>query len=167
MIEGQARHGESARRKKTIEYRTWCAMIERCERAKNPCYHLYGGRGIKVCGRWRNSFEAFLEDVGRRPSSRHSLDRIDNNDGYRPGNVRWATWGLQSRNTRRNVIVTIEGVELCLKDAARVRGISYSAVVNRARRGWTLEEALELKARPRPSKAPRDAAGKFSRRSQR
>ena len=94
----KATHGES---KKTAEYRIWTGMKTRCFNPNIKAFKYYGGRGITVCDRWRNSFPAFLEDVGRRPSDLHSIDRWPNNDGnYEPGNVRWATWSEQNRNKR-------------------------------------------------------------------
>ena len=95
--EVQTKHGMW----KSTEYRVWAGMKQRCH---NPaCKHFlrYGGRGISVCQRWRDSFQDFLADVGRRPSMRHSLDRWPNNDGnYEPGNTRWATREEQRANTR-------------------------------------------------------------------
>lgn len=83
-------------------------MRARCRNPKLPRFPLYGGRGIKVCERWQ-SFEAFLHDVGRAPSRAHSLDRIDNDGNYEPGNVRWATDTEQCRNMRTTVILTGHG----------------------------------------------------------
>lgn len=83
------------------EYRAWYAMIDRCYNHKNKHFKNYGGRGIAVCARWRQNYRAFLADVGRAPSRDHSLDRVRNNDGYEPGNVRWATWIEQNNNKRR------------------------------------------------------------------
>jgi hypothetical protein len=83
------------------EYRVWAQIKERCENPRNEWYWCYGGKGVSVCERWKHSFKNFISDMGRRPSSRHSIDRFpDNNGNYEPGNCRWATWSQQLSNRR-------------------------------------------------------------------
>jgi hypothetical protein len=112
MTHGNARHGRV-----TKEYRAWQAIIGRCSDFDDP---RYGGRGISVCQRWKESFEAFLEDMGPRPSPKHSIDRFpDNNGNYEPGNCRWATAREQSQNRRSNVYAEFKGELLCYAEIAR------------------------------------------------
>jgi hypothetical protein len=100
---GVTKHGEAGAGRRTPEYISWYAMINRCECESDPRYSAYGGRGIKVCRRWRNDYAAFLSDMGRRPSAEHSLDRINVNGNYEPDNCRWADRKTQAANKRVKV----------------------------------------------------------------
>lgn len=82
-------------------YNTWRGILNRCYNESRHNYKYYGGRGITVCDRWRNSMALFLEDIGDRPSPKHTLDRIDNDGNYEPGNIRWAEWHDQRMNQRQ------------------------------------------------------------------
>jgi len=95
------KHGHALRGKEIPEFRAWRAMIERCENPNHVGYQYYGGRGIKVSPRWRTSFSNFLLDMGVKPSPKHTLDRYENDDDYRPGNCRWATYKEQRANQRK------------------------------------------------------------------
>lgn len=93
------KHGHCPRSGKSPEYRSWDAMLNRCNNPSHKQYRDYGGRGIKVCERW-NVFENFLDDMGLKPTPKHSIDRINNNGDYEPGNCRWATISEQKMNQR-------------------------------------------------------------------
>ena len=132
-------------------YYSWAFMKRRCYDFKHPSYHQYGGRGVTVCNRWRHSIEAFVEDMGERPSSEYSIDRIDNDGNYEPGNCRWATRQQQARNTSRNVLLTHDGTTKCLAAWVEDTGINRSTIRRRLRDGWTVADALTMPAR-RPAK---------------
>jgi len=117
-------------------------MKQRCLDQKSKTYPDYGGRGIRVCERWIESFEDFLADVGIRPSDRHSIDRIDNDGHYEPGNVRWATRAEQQRNRRTNRWITVNGETRVLEDRATLRGIAPTVISGRLKDGWTPEGAV-------------------------
>lgn len=121
----QRRHGLS----KTPEYRIWKGMIARCENAGREYYPRYGGRGIKVCGAWRESFECFLRDMGRRPTPKHTLERIHNDSDYCPTNCRWATMQEQGQNTSRTRRITINGETLGVNAWARRLRMSKKTVL--------------------------------------
>ena len=118
-------------------------MNGRCYVRTNTSYIRYGARGITVCDRWRNSFEAFLQDVGERPSDDMSIERIDNTKGYEPGNVRWATRLEQGANKRNNRRITINGETKTAAEWVRATGIKRSTLWMRANRGVTGKQLLE------------------------
>lgn len=137
-------HGESSNSlgKVTPEYRAWSGMIQRCHSPRHRSYKHYGARGIRVCDSWRRSYPNFLRDVGRRPSSSHSLDRIKNELGYEPGNVRWATDTQQNNNTRRNLRITARGETKTLAEWATKLGVPYYRLHSRLELGWAAEDIV-------------------------
>lgn len=118
-------------------YRSWNAMKDRCLNTKSPQYQRYGGRGITICDRWANSFDAFLEDMGDRPEGA-SIDRIDNDKGYEPGNCRWSDSKSQGRNRRVNRLVTAFGetkpISAWVDDPRCVVG--KHCILHRLNSGW-------------------------------
>lgn len=120
---------------------SWKKMRERCSNPNRHNAHVYLGRGIRVCERW-SSFAAFLEDMGPKPTPRHTIDRIDNDKGYEPGNCRWATRKEQTRNRRDNIFVEIEGKTELLVEVCEERGVDLSRVYGRLKNGWDIEAAL-------------------------
>lgn len=102
------------------EYRVWGAIVQRCTNPKNPAFHHYGGRGIQVCERWRSSFAAFIEDVGRRPAPGMQLDRINNNGNYEPGNVRWID---RDSNMKNRVFISRKEAEYLRTSTARYEAL--------------------------------------------
>jgi hypothetical protein len=116
-------------------------MMKRCTIPSAKQYSYYGGRGIKIFEKWLN-FECFLADMGNRPEGK-TIDRIDNNGNYEPGNCRWATRREQSRNKTNNRILSLNGREMCVMDWAEEIGITESALRCRIDRyGWSVDRAL-------------------------
>jgi hypothetical protein len=136
------KHGATKAGKATSEYIAWRQMRLRCEDPKNISFSSHGARGISVCSRWA-AFSAFLDDMGPKPSPKHSLDRVDNDGNYTPSNCRWADRKTQGRNRSDNHLITLGGVALILTDWAEKRGLNRSTVNARLRRGWSPERALE------------------------
>jgi hypothetical protein len=129
---------------KRPEYDTWKQMKQRCYNPKCQRYNRYGARGIKVCDRWRDSFEAFYADMGPRPSAAHSIERDDNNGDYEPGNCRWATKAEQNRNRGDNVILGHDGRSMTMAEWAREIGMGAKTLEYRIKGGWTIHDALTL-----------------------
>jgi hypothetical protein len=130
-------HGDTVQRKRTAEHTAYHGMKDRCYNENNPKYMRYGGRGIRVSDRWLGSqgFANFLEDMGRKPSSKHSLDRKNNNEGYSKENCRWATGVTQANNTSRNTYAKVrltEEVRVAVKEVADAQGMTVPELVNEA-----------------------------------
>lgn len=137
-------HGAS----RTLTYGKWKRMIARCSRPAHQDYPYYGGRGVTVCERWK-SFANFLADMGECPRGL-TLERIDNDGNYAPGNCRWATRKDQGRNTRRKRLIEFAGIIAPTWEWAEILGIKSSTIRYRLdRAGWSIGRALTQEARPR------------------
>jgi len=123
------------------EYKTWQNMKTRCYNSNNKHYNRYGGRGIKVCDRWLNSFENFFADMGECPEG-FSIDRIDNDKNYCPENCRWATQKDQCNNKSNNVFLTIRGKTMTISEWCQDTGQNYERARARLKRNWTPEQAI-------------------------
>lgn len=123
-------------------YGTWFQMIERCENPHHITYKYYGEKGIRVCERWKKSFTNFVIDVGPKPSSRHSIDRIDGEGDYVPENCRWATQKQQMRNRSDNIMIEYHGKTQCLADWAIELSILYGTLNSRYHAGWSVEKMM-------------------------
>ena len=143
-------------------YAVWSTMHQRCENPRNPKYPVYGGRGIKVCAQWSvrgnryigtPGFDAFVADMGLRPSPRHTLERKDTNGNYTPDNCIWATQKVQQRNRRNNHILTFRGRSQSIAAwAEELRWISALRLRARIAEGWAAEHALMTPIRQRMTK---------------
>lgn len=122
---------------KAPEYKLWTAMRRRCNDQEDPAYDNYGGRGVRVCARWNESFQNFWEDMGPRPA-RMTLDRRDNDGDYARENCQWSTYGEQSRNKRTNVFITFEGETMVVADWAARFNTSGTAISARWKKFGTL-----------------------------
>ena len=131
------KHGEYG----TRLYRIWRGMHRRCYDPKRLEFFRYGGRGIQVCKQWFK-IENFISDMGDPPSSKHSIDRIDNDGPYSPENCRWATAKEQSLNSRQPINVTLRGQTLNISEWARRIGIGEASMHARLKEGWPIELAL-------------------------
>lgn len=147
--------GQSVRthgRSKDKEYQVWYAIIRRCTEVDHPDYKFYGGRGITIHPEWtgKEGFQKFMAHIGEKPSDGMTVERIDNNKGYVPGNLRWATRLEQAANTRMAKRITFRGEVKTMRQWAITLGISYSVVQTRIKRGWDHERALTEPIQPYP-----------------
>jgi DNA-directed RNA polymerase subunit RPC12/RpoP len=123
-VPSRLRHGHERNRTKSPESTCYHRMRHRCLNPKSKDYPNYGGRGITVCARWLEKFENFLEDMGTKPGRHYSIERLDVNKGYEPGNCAWATKHQQSRNTRTNMYVLFKGERRIITDWLRHLSVS-------------------------------------------
>lgn len=133
---------------KSSTYKSWSGAKDRVLRPGNPKYPSYGGRGIKMCQRWLNSFENFLADMGEKPSSAHSIERINNDGDYCPENCKWATNVEQSANRRSASIITANGKTQSLSEWAKETGIHRVTIFRRLQLGWSPDVAVSRAPNP-------------------
>ena len=126
-------------------------MLTRCYNTRRKEYPRYGGRGIKMCERWRTSFQNFLADMGPRPGDGYTIERKNNNGDYEPGNCVWATWKRQQRNRSNNRLLAFKGEIHSVAEWSDKLGISYSTLVQRLNKHWTIEKALTTPGRVNPA----------------
>lgn len=147
------RHGDligvfSGEVKRAPEWFVWSAMKSRCTNPNATAYHNYGGRGIKVCDRWL-TYANFINDMGRRPTPQHTIDRINNDGDYEPSNCRWATCSEQNRN-RRMLRLEREGKKLSVRELASAFGVCVNTIRYRMKAGWTVEQIASTPAHKDP-----------------
>jgi len=136
-------------------WKAWEGMRSRCADPSNKDWKWYGGKGIKVHSSWMDDFDQFIRHIGPKPTEKHTLDRIDRNGNYEPGNVRWATWTEQARNRSNNRIVEFKGQSMVLIEAAELSGIPYKTVKMRVAKGWDTDRALTQPVDKRKSNVAR------------
>ena len=137
---GLFKHGHNSISKPTKTYKSWIGMRSRCNCKTDEKYPRYGGRGIRVCSRW-DHFSNFLLDMGERPSGM-TIDRIDNDGHYEPGNCRWATPTQQSNNTRTNRRIEFAGMNLTVTEWSKKIGISSQVINGRVKAGYPAKLVL-------------------------
>jgi len=131
----------------TSEYAVWSSIKQRCCNSNAARYYDYGGRGVTICDEWRYSFQSFYDHIGPRPGLDYTIDRIDNNGNYEPGNVRWTTRTAQNRNRRDNIVLTFKGKKQCVTAWAEETGISRETIRDRLGRGWSVNRTLSTPVR--------------------
>lgn len=134
------KHGHARRSGLSRTYRSWRNMIQRCENQTVPEFQRYGSKGIAVCAQW-HSFESFLADMGECPPGL-TIERVENDDGYHPGNCCWAPYKVQNRNQSSNLVLTVHGFTGCLAELCERFNVPYRRMYMRLRRGWSAEDAF-------------------------
>ena len=148
-VERNTTHGMSGSR----THRIWCNIFTRCENKKALSYAKYGAKGVSICAQWR-TFENFLTDMGKCPSPRHTIDRVNPKGNYEPGNCRWATMKQQQNNRSNNRKITFNGRTMTLQQWADKTGIDRKTISGRIDRlNWPIDQALTASTSPRPRTA--------------
>lgn len=129
----------------------WYGIIQRCTNANNEQYGNYGGRGISVCKSWMKSFNQFASDIGPRPSLKHSIDRIDNDGDYCPGNCRWETNDQQQQHTSRSRYITHDNITLTISKWSTATGLPQHVIRQRMSRGWDTHRVLSHPYKKKPT----------------
>lgn len=162
QLERVTKHGHAPFRhsQRNRTYQTWLSMIQRCTNPNATAYHRYGGRGIAVCERWRD-YRNFLSDMGERPDKNHTLERINNDRSYEPGNTRWATRREQSVNRSSNRLVRYDNRSQTVIEWVRELGLDEELVRARLKRGWPFDKIINT-ARRSSRNSPRIANGRFA-----
>ncbi len=155
VIEACATHGATIGRKIPSEYKTWEQMKKRCLSLNNPAYPRYGGRGIVICSQWKDSYETFYKDMGPKPSSKYTIERINNDGPYSPENCKWATRKEQASNKRTSVVAKFYTGSKTMKELGAEYGINHETLRARLCKGLSLKEALEYKKHSRHKISPR------------
>lgn len=137
-------HGHKKNGEVTQIYTAWCHIKQRCTNLKDKDYQDYGGRGIVICSRWKNSFENFLEDMQKGWKPKLTIERIEKNGDYYPGNCKWATRKEQARNTRHNHLISHLGQIQCISVWSEKTGISERVIWWRINHDWSTEETLTI-----------------------
>lgn len=152
--------GATSGGKRRPEYRVWVTMIRRCTAPNGDSFRYYGAKGVQVCDRWKSGenglggFECFIADMGDRPSSKHSIDRIKTGGNYEPGNCRWATAREQIQTRSIAKWIDWKGEHIPLTVACEREGIPYANVRQRLFQEWTLDRALTTPLRRMPKRKP-------------
>jgi len=139
MLDTNTSHNKS----RSLEYKVWDSMIQRCGNKSHKAYDNYGGRGISVCSEWQD-FENFYADMGDKEGL--TLERLDNDKGYSKDNCKWASWSENNRNRRSIRIVELDGVSKSVVEWAEVTGLKIQTICSRLNKGWTAERTLTEKA---------------------
>lgn len=138
------KHGASSEGRKTVEYKAWLAMRQRCSNPKDGRFSRYGGRGISLCQAWTDSFEAFISDMGIKPDRKMSIERKDNDGNYEPSNCYWGTTKQQSRNRSITKFVVVGHERMALGDACERFGVPYRKAARLLRHGHSEQEVFSL-----------------------